>query len=189
MSGSNYPYNVSAAENVEKPKAARPIERIHTVVLFSPAVLFASSHTVSGDLSELRLWRVIWSAAFFGAVAVWAGRDGLERLVGALVAVPVLAVGLPALGLVPAGWTLVTTLAAFAAPGVAFVAWQTCRTPAPPKPPSARRVVRMEPAMPLASPVPGRCRWCGLRPRGVICGGRSDGGFCERAEEPIHTAS
>ena len=37
----------------------------------------------------------------------------------------------------------------------------------------------------LARPVPAsiadapRCRWCGLRPTAVLCGGRSDGGRCE----------
>ena len=27
--------------------------------------------------------------------------------------------------------------------------------------------------------MPGRCQWCGLRPVGRLCGGRSDGGPCE----------
>ena len=35
---------------------------------------------------------------------------------------------------------------------------------------------------PKQLPVPGCCRWCGLRPRAAICGGRSDGGTCEPAE-------
>lgn len=32
---------------------------------------------------------------------------------------------------------------------------------------------------PTPLPTPGRCRWCGLRPRASICGKRSDGGACE----------
>lgn len=44
----------------------------------------------------------------------------------------------------------------------------------------------------LARPIPAsianaaRCQWCGLRPVGRLCGGRSDGGPCEgaRSDKP-----
>ncbi len=35
---------------------------------------------------------------------------------------------------------------------------------------------------PKPLPAPGRCRWCGLHPRAMLCGGRSDGGSCEVAD-------
>ncbi|WP_423919958.1 hypothetical protein [Candidatus Poriferisodalis sp.] len=47
-----------------------------------------------------------------------------------------------------------------------------------PIPPADRLVGRRKRSTPASKYDSERCRWCGLRPRAVLCGGRSDGGPC-----------
>lgn len=176
MSTANYPDTVTAAEE----HSVQVAKRGRAAWLGAAPAIYAGRNMDGNLLPE----DLIFTAALFGAVALWSGRDVRERLTGILTAVPVLAIGMPAMRLLSAGWALLAILAAFAAAGAAFAAWQHCRTPraaATPKPePSTPKV---EPSRPMLSPVPGRCRWCGLRPRAAICGKRSDGGVCEEARQ------
>lgn len=81
-------------------------------------------------------------------------------------------------------------IAAVAAAVAAFVVWRhrrTSRVAAKPKRESSTpEVVASEPMLP---PVPGRCRWCGLRPKALICGKRSGGGPCEEAPKVVDAAA
>ncbi|WP_420625850.1 hypothetical protein [Candidatus Poriferisodalis sp.] len=134
------------------------------------------------DVPGVRLVRTVVFAAIFGAMALWAGRDSRERWTGVLAAGLVLAVGLLSSRLLSPGWTLLIFVAMSAVAGGALVGWQMRRTPdVPAKKPEPNTPV-VQATKPKQLPVPGCCRWCGLRPRAAICGGRSDGGTCEPAE-------
>lgn len=123
---------------------------------------------------------LVFGTAFFGTVAVLVGRDGRERRAGLLSPLPLLAVGLLAIRLLPPGWALLVIVAAMSVVAGSFVAWHKRRTPARRKPQTV--TVPLVPVKPLEAPVAGHCRWCGQRPVAVVCGGRSDGGPCETAE-------
>lgn len=179
MSTANYPENVDASVGgAERPTWRDRSEWLYAVVGVSAA--FGFGDLMRDDpVTTATLPGVIWKAIFLGAVAAFVGRDGRERWAGVLSGIPVVAVGVVAIRLLSAGWALTVIIAAMAAVCAAFTMWQQRRTPSVRQPRAV--TVPLVPAEPLAAPVAGRCRWCGHRPVGVICGSRSDGGPCEQA--------
>ncbi|WP_423919984.1 hypothetical protein [Candidatus Poriferisodalis sp.] len=59
-----------------------------------------------------------------------------------------------------------------------FVFWPVWML-ARPMPPADRLIGRRKRSTLATEDNSERCRWCGLRPRAVLCGGRSGGGPCE----------
>lgn len=99
----------------------------HSEWLWLPLVALPANGGL-GDKAHDQVVLIVW-AVVLGAAAAYTGRDSRERLTGALATVPVLAVGLLAMGLLSPGWALLVTLSVATALVAALVGWHKRRTP------------------------------------------------------------
>ena len=181
MSAPSYPDTMPTDE----PAFEQPTKRGRWAWLWSFVVILAGRSIID---SGMTLARLIAFAGLFGAVALWAGGDFRERLAGLLAAVAVLTVGVLSLRLLSPGWAVAPILFFSVAAVAALIGWQRHRAPAKHEPtPIATR--SSQPAIRTDVVASGRCRWCGLRPTAVLCGGRSDCGPCQVVEVPAADAA